>query len=168
MGCEIWKKFCFKFPKKNKVAKKMCGPLQQRVGHGKTRIGPLSPFRPFIGFYIEVASFSLRYFPRGPRAHHSPRPRTHPKSSSKAYQSVFLSTAVLCSITSANPGWCWKGPIPHWSSELKIAFKYLTGPSNTTQGQAESEFISQRSFPSLFHLLTAFRFWLFGLKKKLW
>ena len=77
----------------------MCGPLQQRVGHGKTRIGPLSPFRPFIGFYIEVASFSLRYFPRGA---HDLGPT--PKSSSKAYQSVFLSTAVLCSITSANPG----------------------------------------------------------------
>ena len=110
----------------------MCGPLQQRVGPGKTGIGPLSPFRPFIGFYIEVASFSLRYFPRGGPPQpttQDPPPSPHPKHINRYFcQLLFSAHSRLLIQVDAEK-------VKNLTEVLiKGGLKYITGPSNTSQG----------------------------------
>ena len=108
-----------------------------KSGIWQNRDWSLVAISPFYRFLYRGGVILSQIFPQGGPGPHL---RPTPKSSSKAYQSVFLSTAVLCSFTSANPSWCWEGQKPHWSFNKRWpqihhrAFKYIAGPSNTLQG----------------------------------
>ena len=138
MFCEIWKKFCFKFPNKQSCKEKVWA-TPAKSGIWQNRDWSLVAISPFYRFLYRGGVILSQIFPQGgPTTAYDLGPT--PKSSSKAYQSVFLSTAVLCSFTSANPSWCWEGQKPHWSFNYRWpqihhrAFKYIAGPSNTLQG----------------------------------
>ena len=113
----LWnlEKVLFQISKKKKQScKENVWATPAKSGIWQNRDWSLVAISPFYRFLYRGGVILSQIFPQGgPTTAYDLGPT--PKSSSKAYQSVFLSTAVLCSFTSANPSWCWEGQKPHWS-----------------------------------------------------
>ena len=130
----LWKleKVLFQISKKKQSCKENVWATPAKSGTWQNTDWSLVAISPFYRFLYRGGVILSQIFPQGgPTTAQNLGPT--PKSSSKAYQSVFLSTAVLCSFTSANPSWCSEGQ-NLTEVLIKVGLKYITGPSNTSVG----------------------------------